>query len=313
LIRLWIADGLVKSSGRERVEMEAIRRFDELLWRSFFETSNTFPTRKFRVLGLMLQLAQLVSKHESLTLGPNNSFLPDRPDGIRYVTILCPKDEPLAFDNIYHYKNSRFYWGLYTPQIPQPSEYSDKDSSRNSLQPIQFAKTLDLRGCFWLMDLPGGMSRLVNMRHLCLHLDWDRVTAFRSMASGIDKLQSLQTLSRFVVVSRYGGKCNINELKNLKIHGELCILNLEAATDDGSKEANLSVKEYLHKLMLKWSHDTYKDAQQLDIEKSLDHCWGSFITVNQSSIRATRTLDDPAAVDRISSSYTRNPEKGWNS
>ena len=115
------------------------------------------------------------------------------------------------------------------------------------------------------MDLPEGMSRLVNLRHLSLHIDWDRVTAFRSMPSGIDRLQSL---SRFVVVSRDGGKCNINELKNLKIRGELCILNLEATTNDGVMEANLRGKEYLRELMLKWSEDTCKDEQQQGIENS---------------------------------------------
>nr|CAB3496076.1 unnamed protein product [Digitaria exilis] len=128
--------------------------------------------------------------------------------------------------------------------------------------------TLDLTDCFWLMDLPEGLSRLINMRHLCLHLDWDRVTAFRSMPRGIDKLQSLQTLSRFVTVSKDGGTCNISELKSLKIRGELCILNLEAATGSAAREANLSGKEYLHKLMLKWSDNTYNDDNQLDLENS---------------------------------------------
>ena len=308
LVRLWIADGLVKSSGRRRVEMEAGRCFDELLWRSFFETSDTFPIRKFRVPSLMLELAQLVSKHESLTLGPDNSHIAERPEWIRYATILCPKDGPLAFDTIYHYENSRLL--KLSPKMKLPSNqvppelfskltclraldlsYTELDllpdsigfcihlrylNLRNTLIKtlpetvcnLFNLQTLDLRDCFWLMDLPEGMSRLVNMRHLCLHLDWDRVTAFRSMPSGIDKLLSLQTLSRFVTVSKDGGKCNITELKNLKIRGELCILNLEAATHSGAREANLSGKEYLHKLMLKWSDNTCKDEQQLDIENS---------------------------------------------
>ncbi|CAL4939171.1 unnamed protein product [Urochloa decumbens] len=309
LVRLWIADGLVKSSGRKRVEMEAGRCFDELLWRSFFETSDTFPRRKFRVPSLMLELAQLVSKHESLTLSPDNSHDADHPEWIRYATILCPKDDhPLAFDKIYHYGNSRLLKLVPTMKLPSNQvpaalftkltclraldlSYTELDllpdsigccvhlrylNLRNTLIKtlpetvcnLFNLQTLDLRDCFWLMDLPEGMSRLVNMRHLCLHLDWDRVSAFRSMPNGIDKLQSLQTLSRFVTVSKDGGKCNISELKNLKIRGELCILNLEAATDSGAREANLSGKEYLHKLMLKWSDNTCKDEQQLDIENS---------------------------------------------
>ncbi|CAN6325359.1 unnamed protein product [Urochloa humidicola] len=308
LVRFWIADGLVRSSGRRRVEMEAGRCFDELLWRSFFETSDTFPIRKFRVPSLMLKLAQLVSKHESLTLSPDNSHIADCPEWIRYATILSSKDEPLAFDKIYRYENSRLlklFPKMKLPSNQVPRELFSKltclralDLSYTELELLPDSigccihlrylnlrntliktlpdtvcnlfnlQTLDLRDCFWLMDLPEGLSRLVNMRHLCLHLDWDRVTAFRSMPSGIDRLESLQTLSRFVTISKDGGKCNIGELKNLKIRGELCILNLEAATDSGAREANLSGKEYLHKLMLKWSDNTCKDEQQLDIENS---------------------------------------------
>lgn len=302
LVRLWIADGLVKSNGRERVEMEAGRCFDELLWRSFFETSRSFPDQKFRVPSLMLELAQLVSKHESLTLRPEDSPVVDHPEWIRYTTILCPKGEPLACDKIYRYENSRLLklcpaMKLPLNQVPTTLfskltclraldlSYTELDllpdsvgscihlrylNLRNTLIKtlpgtvcgLFNLQTLDLRDCYWLTDLPAGMSRLVNLRHLSLHIDWDRVTALRSMPSGIDRLQSLQTLSRFVVVSRDGGRCNINELRNLKIRGELCILNLEAATSDGATEANLRGKEYLRELMLKWSEDACKDEQQ---------------------------------------------------
>lgn len=310
LVRLWMADGLIKNNGRKRAEMEAGRWFDELLWRSLFEISRNLSNhQKFRVPNLMLDLARRVSKYESLTLSPDDSQVPEHPELVRYATILCLNDEPLAFDRIYHYQKLRLLKLCPTMKLPSNQVPSALFSNLTCLRALDLSytelevlpdsvgcsvhlrylnlrntliktlpetvcnlfnlQTLDLRYCYWLMDLPEGMSRLVNMRHLCLHLDWDRVTAFRSMPSGIDKLQSLQTLSRFVVVSRDGGgKCNLNELKNLKIRGELCILNLEAASDDGSKEANLIVKEYLHKLMLKWSDGTCKDEQQLDIEKS---------------------------------------------
>ncbi|XP_062211099.1 putative disease resistance protein RGA3 [Phragmites australis] len=308
LVRLWMADGLVKNNGRKRVEMEASRCFDELLRRSFFEPSHNFHNQKFRVPNLMLELARIVSKHESLTLNPDNSQVVDHPEWIRYATILCPEDGPLAFDKIHHYENLRLL--KLCPMMKLPSDqvpsalflkftclraldlsYTELEvladsvgclihlrylSLRNTLiKTLPEAvcnlinlQTLDLRNCYWLMNLPEGMSRLVNLRHLCLHIDWDRVTAFRSMPSNIDKLQSLQTLCRFVVVTSDGGKCNFSELKNLRIRGELCILKLEAATNDGAKEANLSGKEYLHKLMLKWSDGACTNEQQLHIEES---------------------------------------------
>lgn len=310
LVRLWIADGLVKSNGRKRLEMEAERCFDELLWRSFFETSHNFPNpnQKFRVSSMMLELAQLVSKHESLILSPDNSQIADHPGWIRYTTILCPKEEPLALSKIYHYENLRLLKLCPAMKLPSNQDLSPLFSKLTCLRALDLSyteldllpdsigfckhlrylnlrntliktlpeticslfnlQTLDLRDCYWLMDLPSGMSRLVNTRHLSLHIGWDRVTAFRSMPSGIDQLQSLQTLSRFVVVSRGADKCNLNELKNLKIRGELCVLNLEAATNDGAMEANLRGKEYLRKLMLKWSGNTPKDEQQQGIGNS---------------------------------------------
>ncbi|CAD6203450.1 unnamed protein product [Miscanthus lutarioriparius] len=261
LVRLWIADGLVKSNGRKRVEMEAGRCFDELLWRSFFETSHNFPNQKFRVPSLMLELAQLVSKHESLTLSPDSSPVPSA----LFSKLTCLRALDLSYTELDLLPDSvgfcihLRYLNLRNTLIKTLPE---------TVCNLFNLQTLDLRDCYWLMDLPEGMSRLVNLRHLSLHIDWDRVTAFRSMPSGIDRLQSLQTLSRFVVVSRDGGKCNINELKNLKIRGELCILNLEAATNDGVMEANLRGKEYLRELMLKWSEDTCKDEQQKGIENS---------------------------------------------
>ncbi|RCV45011.1 hypothetical protein SETIT_9G419800v2 [Setaria italica] len=280
LVRLWMADGLIKSNGRKRVEMEAGRWFDELLWRSLFETSRSLSNhQKFRVPNLMLDLALRVSKYESLTLSPDDSQVPEHPELVRYATVLCPNDEPLAFDRIYHYQKLRLLKLYPTMKLPSNQVPSALFSNLTCLRALDLSYTelevlpdsvgcsihlryLNLRNTL-IKTLPETVCNLFNLQTLDL-----RVTAFRSMPSGIDKLQSLQTLSRFVVVSRDGGKCNINELKNLKIRGELCILNLEATTDDGSKEANLIVKEYLHKLMLKWSDGTCKDEQQLDIEKS---------------------------------------------
>jgi hypothetical protein len=309
LLRLWMADGLVKSNGRKRVEMEAARCFDELLWRSFFETSHTLPNQKFRVPNLMLDVARRVSRYESLTLDPECSQVAEHRDWVRYATIMCPSDQPLALDRIYRYENLRLLKLFSTTELPSkpvqvPAALFSKltclralDLSETELDALPDSigcsahlrylnlrntsikalpetvcnlynlQTLDLNDCYQLMDLPEGLNRLVNLRHLCLHLDWDKVTPFRIMPSSIDKLQSLQTLSRFVVVSRDGGKCNIDELKNLKIRGELCILNLEAASNDGAMEANMTGKEYLQKLMLKWG-EVFKDEQQQLIEDS---------------------------------------------
>ncbi|XP_072976243.1 putative disease resistance protein RGA3 [Typha angustifolia] len=116
-------------------------------------------------------------------------------------------------------------------------------------------QTLMLSECYELVELPEKLSNLVNLRHLDLHLDWERVTDLTSMPHGINKLTSLRTLSRFIVNS--DSNCNLHELKDLNLKGELCILKLENVVDvENVKESRLNGKQYINNLMLRWSDGT---------------------------------------------------------
>lgn len=136
---------------------------------------------------------------------------------------------------------------------------------------------LGLRNCD-ILELPWNTRNLRKLRHLDLHLDENSVMAQGAMSRGhslksmppeIGLLTDLQTLSRFVVGRRY--RCGIRELKDLNnLHGELQISNLHLVSNaEEVEEANLSSKQYIHRLELQWSHNhTLKlDEHAVEVEE----------------------------------------------
>ncbi|KAJ4764354.1 NBS-LRR-like resistance protein [Rhynchospora pubera] len=123
-------------------------------------------------------------------------------------------------------------------------------------------QTLELKGCSQLESLPEGLQRLINLRHLDFHLDWEDISDSTEVAipQGIGELEDLQTLSRFNVASAKGQQCNILELKDLKLRGDLCILNLEKVPTGHAKNANLQGKNFIEKLMLRWHSSALTDG-----------------------------------------------------
>ncbi|XP_038973689.1 putative disease resistance protein RGA3 [Phoenix dactylifera] len=121
---------------------------------------------------------------------------------------------------------------------------------------------LGLRNCD-IQELPWNTRSLQRLHHLDLHLDEISVMAqgaksrghsLRSMPPEIGLLTDLQTLSRFVVGTKH--RCGLRELKELNnLHGELQISNLHFVSKAAeASEANLSRKQYIHRLELQWSH-----------------------------------------------------------
>uniref|UniRef100_A0A0D9VTH9 AAA+ ATPase domain-containing protein n=1 Tax=Leersia perrieri TaxID=77586 RepID=A0A0D9VTH9_9ORYZ len=296
VIRLWIAEGLIQCNARRRLEAEAGRFFDELLWRSFFEISGSSTNQRYRVPSLMNELALHVSSSECLLI-PGNLQGDRNSKWVRYASIQCQKDELPELSMICNYENIRVLRLSTEVRIPLKCVPSDLFHKLSCLRTLEMShseleelpdsvdclthlryiglrktlikrlpesvstlfnlQTLDLRECYRLTELPEELSRLVNLRHLDLHLEWDRMVPI-SMPRGIDRLSSLQTLSRFTVTASGEGHeayCNMKELKNINIRGELCLLKLESATYEDAKESNLSEKQYVENLMLQWSYN----------------------------------------------------------
>jgi NB-ARC domain/Leucine rich repeat len=128
-------------------------------------------------------------------------------------------------------------------------------------------QTLDLKGCLKLERLPQGIRKLINLRHLDLHVDWQEITDSTDLviSPGVGELEQIQTLSRFSVTCAKTQDCNIVELKDLNLKGELCILNIDRVPIQRpvvALNANLQGKQYIENLMLRWNRSAHSDPVQ---------------------------------------------------
>ncbi|XP_075673578.1 disease resistance protein RGA2-like [Castanea sativa] len=131
-------------------------------------------------------------------------------------------------------------------------------------------QTLKVFSCQSLKELPKDIKELVNLRHL----DDNDCDALSNMPRGIGQLTCLQTLPLFVVskdsssISKHvGGLGELNQLNNIR--GTLEITHLERLEDANSecKAANISGKQHLEELKLRWDQEGNINN---DDEKSLD-------------------------------------------
>ncbi|KAL6184562.1 hypothetical protein ACLB2K_045963 [Fragaria x ananassa] len=119
-----------------------------------------------------------------------------------------------------------------------------------SIDSLRHLQTIKLRGCVHFLQLPKGMKKLINLRHMEL----DIIRQLRAMPPFLGNLTNLLTLSAFLVGREEG--CRIGELQNLNnLRGVLRISRLENVSDkDEAKEAALINKQYLQRLELRWSN-----------------------------------------------------------
>ncbi|XP_078163644.1 putative disease resistance protein RGA3 [Carex rostrata] len=111
--------------------------------------------------------------------------------------------------------------------------------------------TLSLRYCSELKELPMGIEQLTRLRIL------DLPASLIYMPSGIGKLTTLKPLSGDFSVMDHGMSGGLGELKDMnKLSGLLCITGLRNISDVvHSRNANLTSKPNLHKLILNFQED----------------------------------------------------------
>ncbi|XP_008790471.2 putative disease resistance RPP13-like protein 1 [Phoenix dactylifera] len=216
LVKLWIAVGLVnKPRGMRSLENIGGKYFDYLLWRSFFHISssgNQQSKMKYKMPGLIHELAQSVSEHECLRF--ENNAVHGESGNSRYVVSCLQNMNPFTFQKIYENQGLRAFIllpenGVPTKQVPNHLFRNLKhlralDLRQNELVALPDAignlihlrflnlygtqierlpesvnnlynlQVLELGECNKLLELPKGMSNLVNLRHLGLHLNWNK-------------------------------------------------------------------------------------------------------------------------------------------
>lgn len=153
----------------------------------------------------------------------------------------------------------------------------------NSLGSLYYLQTLDLKYCTSLQELPNGIVKLINLRHL--ELPTKDFAACVSLPSGIGTLTRLETLPAFNV-NRH---CRIDELRQLRnLRGHLGIAGLQnVASGKEASIADLKAKEHLRTLALIWNSEKSTQASSSQ-GPGEQHSDGS--TLNTGSITETSSF-----------------------
>ncbi|XP_049385913.1 putative disease resistance protein RGA1 [Solanum stenotomum] len=260
LISLWMAQGFLLSKGNLELEDVGNEVWNELYLRSFFqEIEVKYGRTYFKMHDLIHDLATSLF---SASASSNN---------IREINVKgYPHMMSIGFAKVVSsYSHSHLqkfvslrvlnlsYIGL--EQLPSSIgdlvhlrylNLSGNDSIRSlpkQLCKLQNLQTLDLHGCWSLCCLPKETSKLGSLRNLLL----DGCNSLTCMPPRIASLTCLKTLGCFAVGRKKSSQ--IGELRNMNLYGSIEITHLERVKNDmDAKEANLSAKENLHTLRMKW-------------------------------------------------------------
>ncbi|KAH0742317.1 hypothetical protein KY290_035360 [Solanum tuberosum] len=262
LISLWMAHGFLLSKGNLELEDVGNEAWNELYLRSFFRdievkfgqtyfkmhdlthdlatslfsaSTSSNNIREINVKGyphmMPIGFTEVVSSYSRSHL---QKFVSLRVLNLRYIVL---KHLPSSIGDLVHLR----YLNLSS---------NDMRSLPKQLCKLQNLQTLDLQSCFSLSCLPKQTSKLGSLRKLLLH-DWDELN---SMPPRIGSLTCLKTLDCFAVGRKKS--CQLGEIRNLNLYGSISITHLERVKNDmDAKEANLSAKENLHSLSMKWDDD----------------------------------------------------------
>ncbi|XP_068661676.1 putative disease resistance protein RGA3 [Aristolochia californica] len=295
LVKLWAAQGFIRSKGSREMEEIGREYFEDLLGRSFFENSikddeGNITTCKMHEL--MHDLAQFVSKgefsiddtvrpsqiqarHSSIIGVHGKIFVANyRPEANKLRSLLFIGESdfselpPTLFHGLRRIRTlccGNNCIERLPSSIGKMIHIRHLDFSHTLIQELPEAmtnlsclQTLRLNGCFKLHKLPTEMRRLISLRHLEIE-----GTPQLCLPEQIGKLTALRTLSKFTEQGKSG--YSVKELKELNLlHGKLEILNLELVrSGDEAKEAGLVNKQHLHALYLSCKNTTTDDIKNL--------------------------------------------------
>ncbi|KAJ6329908.1 hypothetical protein OIU76_008685 [Salix suchowensis] len=165
------------------------------------------------------------------------------------------------------------------PLIEKLKHLKYLDLSNNKMEALPNSVTnlvnllvLKLNGCRYLKELPRGINKLINLRHLDVGcaLNSDLCDSLEYMPRGIGKLTSLQTLSCFVVAKNrspkskmVGGLDELSRLNELRGNLEIRVEGYEKDSCISEFEgAKLRDKQYLQCLTITW--------RDIDMDSDID-------------------------------------------
>ncbi|RZC19595.1 putative disease resistance protein At3g14460 [Glycine soja] len=297
LILLWMAEGLLNPQRNGKtLEETGDDYFDDLVSRSFFQPSTSWPQHKCFVMHQYMhnlatflggefyfrseELQKVINiraytRHLSFTKFDDIVL-----DKVKFLRTFLPinfKDAPFDNENApciimskLKYLRVLSFCGFQSLNALPGAigklihlrylnlSYTCVETLPESVCSLYNLQTLKLSNCRKLTMLPSGMQNLVNLRHLSIHC-----TSIKEMPRGMGKLNNLQHLDSFIVGQHQEN--GIRELGGLlNLHGPLSIINLENVTkSDEALKARIMDKKHINSLSLEWSkrHNNSLDFQ----------------------------------------------------
>ncbi|AES68913.1 disease resistance protein (CC-NBS-LRR class) family protein [Medicago truncatula] len=302
LIKLWMADGLLKCRGTEKSEEELGNQLlDDLVSISFFQQSRYGDNKRFTMHDLINDLAQSMAGEFCLRI--EGDRVEDFPERTRHIWCSPElKDGDKTIQHVYNIKGLRSFtmdkdFGIQlfkTYDILQQDLFSKLKCLRmlslkrcnlqkldDEISNLKLLRYLDL-SLTKIKRLPDSICNLYNLQTLLLaycsltelpsdfykltnlrHLDLE-CTHIKKMPKEIGRLTHLQTLTKFVVVKEHGS--GIKELAELnQLQGKLCISGLENVINPVDVvEATLKDKKHLEEL-----HIIYNSLGNREINREM--------------------------------------------
>ncbi|XP_045819766.1 putative disease resistance RPP13-like protein 1 isoform X4 [Trifolium pratense] len=288
LIKLWMAEGLLKCSGRDKREEELGNKFfDDLESISFFQQFMNDKTR-FVMHDLVNDLAKSESLKFCLQIDEGDK-VQDICERTRHIWCsLDLKDDASVSKQICKIKGLR---GMF---IERRFFYSKDIMVSNNLQrdifsKLKYLRMLSFRGCelielsdkignlkllryldltrTQIKTLPNSICELYNLETLILE-----GTNIKKMPKKIGRLNHLQTLSHFVVAEKR--ECDIKELDNLNLlQGKLYLSGLKHVINPAeAPKANMKDKKHLEELIMQFSDsfEVINNGSELDVLEALE-------------------------------------------
>ncbi|CAL9201666.1 unnamed protein product [Musa hybrid cultivar] len=268
LVRLWCAEGFVRSQGDSAMEDVAEEYWKELQRRSLLQPlPNSLVESPCVMHDLLRSLAQFLSRDECF-YGDADAIKSTPTSKLRRLSV-CKEGERVAIPvSVIQKKCLRTLMVLETPPVVEDKllarlprlrvlllngrgiqsipdsignlthlryldlRETDVSSLPESIERLRNLLTLNVMDCRYLRSLPRGVTRLLNLRRLGLFN-----SAVCNVPKGIGRLQHLNDISGFIVGDEEddrGGGCDLEELNSLHELRKLRIFNLERVSNGAS-------------------------------------------------------------------------------
>ncbi|MQM15952.1 hypothetical protein Taro_048904 [Colocasia esculenta] len=282
VVQLWMAQCFVTRERGRRIEATGCRYFEELLYRSFFEPSNS-KENNYVMPDLIHQLAEYASLDDCFRVEEYPGSSMEISDTVRHISLqvtefdrglqeeLCRHRklrtllflERCVFDDLRSYGLDELFLKLKRLRVLRlcGCELTELPSSIGGLKHLRY---LDLTGSYRLQKLPETFCDLYNLQVLKL-FGCNCFGAFPPRTSELINLRHLQ--ADYELVSDIDGLRELTGLQELKVSGRavgelgrLCklrrleILYLkDVHSREEAVQARLGSKEHLQELSLEWS------------------------------------------------------------